>query len=1087
MIKSRIRSPKTSIDVPVEYPAGGPFFKLLLWHLRRNGTRPTGLHKEWRGNEFAGVVFESRSEDALASDARKVSHWLRGENHPKVEEFDRILEALFGDNQTEIYVTWRNDLDNFLRGGRESGKDNTTAGLIRASLRWRPKPVTGFVGRYDLLKTIHETLSSETGRIALHGVPGVGKSSIALEYANQYSQHYAGVWLCPAEIGLQFSLAKLAVILGVADAETSDVETAAFDALDALERTETPWLLIYDNAVDPRAIRPYLPPPNTKLLVTSRFPNWYDGISGTRVDTLPATEAAALLNTLANKNDDAGAAILAEVLGWLPLALNQAGATCQLFDLDFLEYAARVEKLLDEGQPSTDYPNSVFATFTIAIDSAAAQCRAAEDLIAYLAQCSPEPIPSTLAHGAIANEQELYRAQTLLMSLSLIQQSPFEDGTSALIVHRLVQSVARVRSEAKGTAEQSVARLMNKLEQQFPKDPTYQPSLWPRCERLVPHIMVLRDRHPDSFIDVYGIQILILASDYLRARYAIDLAKSCLESALEFSAILYGADDETVGLVLQGLVDIYFEQGDLAAAHKAALRAVSILEKQHGRSSTETARSLGSLAKITLFQDHVGEAEQLYRKAIDYLELKSSPDQVSLDELRVGLALCLLHSGREAEGIQLLERSVEFSESSYGADDLRTAVALLRLGSMLSLDNNTRDLVRSLLERALQICEAKFGDGGVTADALIALGQLENDLGNSTVASRLFERAIEIQKRGVAADNHRRALTAHLLAVSNFDGIDWSIRQRTLEDLLAVRTRVYGEKHVVTMLSTLDLGLQHYVQRNFALARPLLRSTAIFWEADPTREPIYIRNLVVLGILEYRTGNLTAAKIIFNKILEQHRGNADSEVAKTIFFLSEIAWQEHNIEAALDGYERSLSMLRIHSTPGCADGMPAGVNCLPEDQGGDPNDVFRRQSFHELGYHLFRCADDDAGMAYEQALQFDPERLGPDDFGLPPEIIQGAATFNGTPASKNFREALDSIIREREIKLGGDHPATHAARSILAPILYNLGLPAQAIAVMDDALIAQTRLLGVAHPWTQKAKIRRDQILEAQRPLDARS
>jgi tetratricopeptide (TPR) repeat protein len=546
-------------------------------------------------------------------------------------------------------------------------------------------------------------------------------------------------------------------------------------------------------------------------------------------------------------------------------------------------------------------------------------------------------------------------------------------------------------------------------------------------------------------------------------------------------------------VLLQGLAGIYFGQGDLTAAHEAALRAVSIIEKQHGRSSTETAQSLGNLAQITMLQGHVAEAEKLFKEAIENLESDSSPDQDSLNELRVGLAGCLLQSGRKAEGIQLFEQSVVFSERAYGADDLRTAQALLGLGRMLSVDKNTRDLARPPLERALQICEAKPGDDASTADALTALGRLENNLGNFTVASRLFARANDIQKRGLAADNHRRAEIAHSAAVSNFDGIDWSIRQRTLEDLLAVRGRLFGERHVLTMISTLELGLHHYFQRNFAIARPLLRSTVTFWEAEQTRDPAaYIKNLVALGMLELCTGNLPAAKISFNKILEQHRGDPDFDVpmmAKTIFFLSEIAWQEHKIEPALEGYERSLSLLRSHGAAGRADGMPAGVNYLPEDHGGNPNDLLRRQLFHELGYRLYQCGDADAGLAYEQALQFDPEQLGPDDFGLPLEIVQGAATLNGTPANKNFREALDRIIREREIKLGGDHPATHAARSIMAPILYNLGLAGQANAVMVDAVIAQMRLLGIAHPWTQRAKIRCDQILEAQHlPLtDTRS
>ena len=42
------------------------------------------------------------------------------------------------------------------------------------------------------------------------------------------------------------------------------------------------------------------------------------------------------------------------------------------------------------------------------------------------------------------------KALAALAEVSLLKHDPFEDGTPAVTVHRLVQAVARARSEAKG-------------------------------------------------------------------------------------------------------------------------------------------------------------------------------------------------------------------------------------------------------------------------------------------------------------------------------------------------------------------------------------------------------------------------------------------------------------------------------------------------------------------------------------------------------------------------------------------------------------------------------------------------------------
>ena len=87
---------------------------------------------------------------------------------------------------------------------------------------------------------------------------GVGKTQLALAYAQRYRGDYTLGWWVPAEteLGMLTALANLGVVLGLpARAAPAELAARARDALG--ERSG--WLLIFDNAPDPAAVAEYLP------------------------------------------------------------------------------------------------------------------------------------------------------------------------------------------------------------------------------------------------------------------------------------------------------------------------------------------------------------------------------------------------------------------------------------------------------------------------------------------------------------------------------------------------------------------------------------------------------------------------------------------------------------------------------------------------------------------------------------------------------------------------------------------------------------------------------------------------------------
>jgi hypothetical protein len=281
-----------------------------------------------------------------------------------------------------------------------------------------PRRIASFTGRSGELDRLDAILmhdkpaavtQASVSRAAVQGMGGVGKTSLAVEYAYRYRGLYAGVCWCPAETrtGLLSALAGLAMTLGAA--EEADVEKAAKAALRRLAEQRATWLLVYDNVPAPDAVADLLPSAGARVLITSRFSDWSELADEVALDVLPLEEAVALLRSRTGRGY-AGAQTLAEVLGRLPLALDHAAAYCKRTQMRFVDYATKASSLIGAVPRGAGYPRSVAATFDLAITEAVAQCPAAEPLMAYLAQCAPERIPMTLVEGAVEEEAECMKA-----------------------------------------------------------------------------------------------------------------------------------------------------------------------------------------------------------------------------------------------------------------------------------------------------------------------------------------------------------------------------------------------------------------------------------------------------------------------------------------------------------------------------------------------------------------------------------------------------------------------------------------------------------------------------------------------------
>ena len=625
-----------------------------------------------------------------------------------------------------------------------------------------PPRIASFTGRADELDRLdailmHDRPAAVTqtlGRAAVQGMGGVGKTSLAIEYAHRYRKLYAGVCWCPAETrtGLLSSLAQLGAILGFGSDE-ADLEKTSKAALRRLSEQRATWLLIYDNVKAPDDLTDLLPSAGACVIITSRFCDWAEMAEEVPVDVMPHEQATSFLQSRAGRSDPPGARTLVDAVGCLPLALDHAGALCKRTQMPFAGYAANVEKLIASAPRAAGYPRSVAATFELAVSEAVTQCPGTDALMAYVGYCAPERIPMTLLEGAI-EEGERLQAIAALAEVSLIKHDPFEDGTPAVTVHRLVQSVARTRAAATGQSEAAVDRLVVALAATYPNDAYHDPKSWLLCARLTPHLLALRKVAPDGEPkNLTWPNLLIGAASYFHGRAVYLEAERFFREALAIRKNVLGTENVDTAAAMNDLAILLREKGDLAEARMLFERALAIKEKSLDPEHPSIATGLNNLAHLLNDQHDLAGARLLYERALAIRErVLGSENPLTVQSLS-NLAGVFHEQGDTAGAKRLYKRASEIYQKVLGPNHPDTGMSLGNLGALLYDEG---DLVgaQPLFEGALAINEKTLGlEHPETARSLNNLASLLRAAGQHAEAEKLFGRAIQIAEKALGAEH----------------------------------------------------------------------------------------------------------------------------------------------------------------------------------------------------------------------------------------------------------------------------------------------------------------------------------------------
>ena len=554
-----------------------------------------------------------------------------------------------------------------------------------------------FTGRGDAIADIDNALTSgETAaitqsRVAVRGMGGIGKSTLARQYAYEASAAglFAGIWWLNAARdkgsggydGIESALLELRDTLYPGTEPPRERAPAARGMLDFIANGgfAKPWLLVYDNVDDMRALEAWKPPRNAHVLITTRITTFRKGeVTPIAIEEWALPDAVDYLLRESGRDDltRTDAEAVAEKLGRLPLALSHAAAYLrEVPTATAASYLAAIERRMRSVPPSMADAKSVYATFQEAIAQAEAQAAGATQIITFAALLAPDNIPvELLAQDAKLYPPELAAVLTdpdgleattgALARLSLIEQ---DREARTFSVHRLVQEAAldRLLSDDRKSWQSAGVAVCGAAH------PGYDHTRWPAFERLLAHTRVVAWAADDdigaSLGDLFG---QIGRYYYDRAAYAE--AAPAMQRSLDIREKALGPDHPDVGTSLNNLAGLYEAQGKYDLAEPLYKRTITILEKALGPDHPSVGTSLNNLAGLYEAQGKYDLAEPLYKRTITILEKALGPDHPSVGTSLNNLAILLANTDRLDEAAPLATRALAICERALGTAHTRT-------------------------------------------------------------------------------------------------------------------------------------------------------------------------------------------------------------------------------------------------------------------------------------------------------------------------------------------------------------------------------------------------------------------------------
>jgi tetratricopeptide (TPR) repeat protein len=569
-------------------------------------------------------------------------------------------------------------------------------------------------------------------------------------------------------------------------------------------------------------------------LITSRNHRWQAVIDTVPLDVFARAESTEFLIKRVPKGlSEEDADRLAEELGDLPLALEQAGAVQSETGMSAEEYlsllAEEFSQITQEGKPP-EYPRPMTATWKISIAALRAQLPQAQELLRLCAFFGPDPIPRDLFHqGDQGTGSEV---SELMTHPILLARAIRELGRFALVkiegrtiqVHRLIQALLR---DELGTDEQAAYRhevhmILAGTNLPAPNDQT----LWPRYNELIAHVASPVTNLPD-----------------------------CRDPAAR-------------SFVMKVMRYLYVS-GDLASCRTYAERFIAQWQQDSGPDNEyvlDAQRFLGN----TLWQlGRYSESSKLIEETLVRSRRMLGDENPLTPALQNSLGANLRARGEFVQALELDLDNLALHERVFGATVAQTLRAMNSLAMDYTLNGRYRE-ARDLNERVF-VLQAQAA--GVSEYETLAwwtnLAWAVRMAGDYTEARDVSEDALDYGTEKLGPEHFATLQTAKCLSIAlRFIPSAQDLALETARDVLDAYRRILGAAHPDTLAAEINLAniLRTTGQADDALV--LAKATAaVYPNVYGAEHPFSYGSLGNLALMRRVTGDPAGARSLNESVL----------------------------------------------------------------------------------------------------------------------------------------------------------------------------------------------------------------------------
>lgn len=762
------------------------------------------------------------------------------------------------------------------------------------NLPFSPNPM--FTGREAELEALRRGLQERwevavTQTIAVHGLGGVGKTQLAVQYAWQHLREFDAVLWTRAESPQTFeaSLAILASVLRLPEAKEREQSVQLQSVLGWLADHDR-WLLIADNADTDEAARALcdrLPPSLPgQVLITSRISDWPVNIQDIELDLLSPDDATRyLLDRVArrrhNAGDEVAAGKLAAELGNLPLALEHAASFLIEMRVSFeryLEYLsqahssqkcreARPEVLSYVAEGGTRCATSVAKTWSITLERLSPLSHALLRLAAWFA---PEAIPRGIFAVDKALLSEALNPEVHVSDLGIDEALGELDRFSLIrltretvSVHRLLQAV-----EQDSLNPEECRRWLVRTIQLFnafaPRSPD-NVSAWDVWVPIAPHAETLLRYSERECVDVLPIAVTAnQLGQFLHARGAYAEAEPLYKRALSIREKSLGPEHPDLAISLSSLARLYRVLDRYGEAEPLYKRALKIQENALIVEHPDLATSLYGLGRLYAEQGRYSEAEPLYQRSRNIREKALDPEHPDLAASLYGLATLYVRLARYAEAEELFQRARMIEEKALGSEHPDLARSLVSLAELYQVQGQYAE-AEEPFRRAGNIEETALDpqhpDVARSFHGLAGLDEIQGRYGQ---AEPFYQRAMAIREKALSPEHPDLAWSLDGLGALYKVQRQYGKAELFFERAVAIREKVLGLEHPDLAWSLDDLGALYQAQRQYAKAEPLYQEArAIREKALGLEHSEVAQSLHNLAGLYYAQGKYAKAEPLY--------------------------------------------------------------------------------------------------------------------------------------------------------------------------------------------------------------------------------